>query len=338
MESARLTYTALGPGHLDAFHALVLDDHVGRYLLDGQSLTREWSVERIADSQSLFVRRGVGLWLASETRTGAVVGFCGFIVVPAAHPEPQLVYALPERFTGRGYATEMAQASIAVARTKPGFDAVLAGADAANAASVRVLEKLGFERVSATEGTFGEVIHFRLATLEPPPSGNRCTIRALRESDYAPITSRVDEWWGRPVRGGLLRLFFEHFCPMSRVAEQDGEIVGFLVGFRSQTHPEVAYAHYVAVSPAVRGQGLARELYSRFFEDARTRGCTAVEAITSPVNHQSMAFHQRLGFELLPGNGVVNAVPVSLDHDGPGEHRVRMRRLLRATKPPERAP
>jgi hypothetical protein len=33
--------------------------------------------------------------------------------VPALQPEPQLLYALPEAFTGRGYATEMARAVIA---------------------------------------------------------------------------------------------------------------------------------------------------------------------------------------------------------------------------------
>jgi hypothetical protein len=56
-----------------------------------------------------------------------------------------------------------------------------------------------------------------------------CAIRELRETDFTTISARVDEWLGRPVRSSLLRLFFEHFRPMSRVAEQGGDLVGFIV-------------------------------------------------------------------------------------------------------------
>jgi ribosomal protein S18 acetylase RimI-like enzyme len=153
-------------------------------------------------------------------------------------------------------------------------------------------------------------------------------MRGLREEDFAYISSTVDEWWARPVRGSLLRLFFEHFLPMSRVVERDGTIAGFIVGFHSQGHPSVAYAHFIAVRPEDRRSGVGRALYERFFEEARQRGCTAVEAITAPVNARSIAFHQSLGFSVLPGGAVVEGVPVSVDHEGPGQHRVRMRREL----------
>jgi hypothetical protein len=49
---------------LDAFHSLVTDEHIRRYLLDGSLVSREWSEERIRASESLFNRRGVGIWLA----------------------------------------------------------------------------------------------------------------------------------------------------------------------------------------------------------------------------------------------------------------------------------
>jgi RimJ/RimL family protein N-acetyltransferase len=75
--------------------------------------------------------------------------------LPSIHPEPQLVYALFQRFTGIGYATEMAIASIAEARRHPGFDTIVAGVDEVNVASVRVLEKLGFRRAATYSGSFG---------------------------------------------------------------------------------------------------------------------------------------------------------------------------------------
>jgi ribosomal protein S18 acetylase RimI-like enzyme len=154
------------------------------------------------------------------------------------------------------------------------------------------------------------------------------SIRELCEADFAVVRERVDLWWGRPVQGALLRLFFEHFLPMSRAAEADGELVGFIVGFQSQTQPSVAYVHFIAVDPEHRHRGLARTLYELFFEAARARGCGVVEAITAPINVGSIAFHRRLGFELLPSSTLVEGVPVSVDHDGPGQHRVRFRRSV----------
>jgi RimJ/RimL family protein N-acetyltransferase len=67
-----------------------------------------------------------------------------------------------ERFTGRGFATEMARASIARARTEPGFAEIVADVDEINAASVRVVEKLGFERIAVHQGAFGNLLLLRL--------------------------------------------------------------------------------------------------------------------------------------------------------------------------------
>ena len=158
MESERLTYEPVSFATLDGFHALVQDEHVRRFLLDSERFPREWSEARVRDSRDLFARRGVGLWLAHERATGALVGFCGFLEIPTLDPQPQLVYALFERFTGRGYATEMARASIADARHHHGFEVIVAGVDAVNAASVRVLEKLGFRRIAVHPGHFGETL------------------------------------------------------------------------------------------------------------------------------------------------------------------------------------
>ena len=162
MISERLTYRPVTPESLDAFHALVRDDHVRQFLMDGELFPREWSMERVQDSVSLFERRGVGLWLARERGTDELVGFCGFLQIGSMHAEPELVYALFERFTGNGYTTEMARASIDEARRQPGFSTIIASVDEVNLASVHVVEKLGFQRVAARPGSFGNVLQFKL--------------------------------------------------------------------------------------------------------------------------------------------------------------------------------
>jgi ribosomal-protein-alanine N-acetyltransferase len=163
VSSDRLRYHPVEPANLDAFHSLVQDEHVRRYLMDGNVFSREWSAERVRDSEGLFERRGVGIWLVYDKATDELVGFCGFLEIPSIHPEPQLVYALFERFCGRGYATEMGRTSIAQARQQEAFAEIIASVDEVNVDSRRVLKKLGFEWIATQQGEFGNMFLLRLA-------------------------------------------------------------------------------------------------------------------------------------------------------------------------------
>ena len=140
-------------------------------------------------------------------------------------------------------------------------------------------------------------------------------VRHAKPSDYGRIIGRINVWWGgREMAPMLPRLFFIHFEGTSFVAEaDDGELAGFVCWFLSQAAEDEAYIHFVGVDPERRGEGLGRELYERFFEEARTNGRTLVRCVTSPLNERSVAFHESLGFE------VEQVVP---DYDGPGEDRV----------------
>jgi RimJ/RimL family protein N-acetyltransferase len=158
MLSERLTYQPVTLESVDDFHQLVEDAHVRRFLMDGQLFPLEWSEQRVQDSISLFDRRGVGLWLARQRESDELVGFCGFLEISSVHPDPQLVYAMFERFSGMGYATEMARTAIAEARRQRGFNTIVASADEENVASVRVLHKIGFRQVATQAGSFGKVL------------------------------------------------------------------------------------------------------------------------------------------------------------------------------------
>ena len=160
--SPRLIYEPLTTDQVDRFHTLVQDAHVRRYLMDGEVFPREWSEERARDSEALMSSRGVGLWLVTDEDTGELAGFGGFLLMPEVHAEPQLVYALLEPFTGTGLAVEMALALIADARSHAGFSEIVAAVDEVNGASVRVLEKLGFERGVILQEAFGNMFTYTL--------------------------------------------------------------------------------------------------------------------------------------------------------------------------------
>ncbi|RKS06388.1 ribosomal protein S18 acetylase RimI-like enzyme [Nocardiopsis sp. Huas11] len=138
-------------------------------------------------------------------------------------------------------------------------------------------------------------------------------IRTARPSDHARFVAVCDEWWGRPMTHLLPRLFLDHFHTTSLTAEEGEELAGFLVGFVSPSDPEEAYVHFIAVAPEHRRSGLAGELYRRFADAARERGCAVVRAITSPANERSIAFHGAFGFT------VTGPHP---DYDGPGVDRM----------------
>lgn len=163
LESARLDYRPLGPDDLEAFHGLIVDGHIRRYLLDGESMNRAWSAAQIAASQALFASHGVGLWLVfAKERLADPLGFCGFIRFDETGPRPQLLYALLEPHTGRGYATEIAAALVAYAELHSTDRTVISAVDAPNRASCRVLEKVGFQVTGQTPGAFGHMVHYEL--------------------------------------------------------------------------------------------------------------------------------------------------------------------------------
>ena len=124
------------------------------------------------------------------------------------------------------------------------------------------------------------------------------------------------------VSGLLQRLFFEHFSSTSFVLLDASRVVAFLVGFRSQSKRHVAYIHFVGVDPHYRGRGLGRSMYLKFFDVVQALGCMQVQSITSPSNKASIQFHLAMGFEVVKGDGVVDAVSVHKDYAGVGQHRV----------------
>ncbi len=152
---------------------------------------------------------------------------------------------------------------------------------------------------------------------------NEIELRNAEPADYQPIIAAVDDWWGgRRMADMLPKLFFVHFRPTSFVAEQNGEIAGFVTGFISQTYPDEAYIHFVGVHPELRKIGVARMLYERFFAAVRNLGCRTVRCVTSPSNKDSIKFHRRMGFSIEAGEKIVGAIPVFEGYDGKGEDRV----------------
>lgn len=148
-------------------------------------------------------------------------------------------------------------------------------------------------------------------------------IRSIKRSDFSTISAVLNDWWGgRQMADMLPKLFFDHFSNTSFIAQKDGEMIGFLVGFLSQSNPDEAYIHFAGVHPEYRKQGIGHMLYRSFFQTVQDFDRSFVRCITSPVNQGSIAYHTKMGFEIVPGNNMMEGIPVHSDYDGIGKDRV----------------
>jgi predicted GNAT superfamily acetyltransferase len=152
------------------------------------------------------------------------------------------------------------------------------------------------------------------------------TYRRPAEVDYIPIIRVIDDWWGgRNLDVQVPHLWLSHFTGTSWLAETEtGALAGFLIGFMSPDHADTAYCHMIASSPNVRHEGVGRELYERFFADARAAGRSVVTAVTWPGNRVSLGFHRAMGFEIVAGPGTQNlyGAPAYAGYDFDREDRV----------------
>ncbi|WP_082232867.1 GNAT family N-acetyltransferase [Halobacillus massiliensis] len=154
-------------------------------------------------------------------------------------------------------------------------------------------------------------------------------IRYIKSSDYYILSPIINEWWGgRQVSGLLPKLFFDHFQNSSFIIEQNRETIGFIIGFMSQANKEEAYIHFVGIHPDYRKRNIGKRLYEEFYQAARKENRSIVRAVTSPVNKGSIAYHTKMGFEIVKGDKEVEGVSVFEDYDGPGKDRVLFRKNL----------
>jgi ribosomal-protein-alanine N-acetyltransferase len=93
-----------------------------------------------------------GIWTIIERESRTVVGDVGFRGPPDRSGAVEIGYSVVPGRRKRGYATEAARAVVEWALDQPAVSVVLAGCDADNVASIRILETIGFVRTGETGG------------------------------------------------------------------------------------------------------------------------------------------------------------------------------------------
>jgi ribosomal protein S18 acetylase RimI-like enzyme len=137
-------------------------------------------------------------------------------------------------------------------------------------------------------------------------------IRGITKEDFDHVVSVLDRWWGGPSGERAHPVFFYELGDNALIAEDDGNLVGFLLGFVAPSDPPVGYVHLVGIHPDWRRQGVGKKLYEEFTRRCQTMGAKRLKAITNPGNSGSLRFHEALGF----------TVEERPDYAGPGRARL----------------
>ena len=139
---------------LAVFHEIRSDPEVARYLSDGP-MTLEQAREKLAVRLAARELAAEDDWVSSvivERSSGAVVGDVGLCWRSVEHRTGEVGFIVHPAYQGRGYATEAARALIDWGFRVFGLHRVIGTTEARNAASARVLERLGMR----LEGHFVE--------------------------------------------------------------------------------------------------------------------------------------------------------------------------------------
>lgn len=115
------------------------------------------------------------------------------------------------------------------------------------------------------------------------------------------------------------------FAASGAVAEQDGQIAGFVLGYRPPGRPEALFVWQVAVRDDHRGQGLARALLDWTMKRAIDDGASFLEATVTPSNVASRSLFQSMASHNAADCHEEMAFPSSLFPDGDHEAEVRIR-------------
>jgi RimJ/RimL family protein N-acetyltransferase len=142
----RLKLRWMDAGDAEAHYAVFSDPEVARYWSSGPWTALDQSRDHIAATQAAYAD-GSGMRLGIELReSGALIGNAGLHHFVDGSRRCELGYALARAHWGCGYVSEALRALLDYGFTALDLNRVEADIDPRNAASARVLEKLGFRK------------------------------------------------------------------------------------------------------------------------------------------------------------------------------------------------
>jgi [ribosomal protein S5]-alanine N-acetyltransferase len=156
LESERLIFRPHNPADFDGFCAMEMDAEVRRYV-GGYPRSREDAERKFPHDQLQEVSGRLGVWATVLKSNGQYIGRCGLYphinsAGRAVVGEAKLSFYIAREHWGQGLASEAAVAFVEFGWKQLRLSCILATVQVGNAASVRILEKLGFALIATERG------------------------------------------------------------------------------------------------------------------------------------------------------------------------------------------
>ena len=148
IRTERLLLRPFTRGDVDAVYAYRQREDVARFLFD-RPMSRETCEEAVQNriGQLAFAIEGDRITLAAERLAdGLLIGELTLICRSIVSAQAELGYIINPDFHGQGFATEAARALVAAGFAELGVHRIYARCNVENAASYRVMERLGMRR------------------------------------------------------------------------------------------------------------------------------------------------------------------------------------------------
>ena len=163
-ETERLLLRPMTAADVGPVFAMRSDPAVMRYIRSAR-ITRAEAEKWIDLVSSRWTTERIGFCAVIEKDSGRFAGWCGLWRLVETG-ETEIGYALFPAFWGRGYAPEAARAVLRYGFEKLGLERLVAVADPLNAASRRVMEKIGMRFDYVGEFYGRDLVHYSISREE----------------------------------------------------------------------------------------------------------------------------------------------------------------------------
>jgi len=82
------------------------------------------------------------------------------------------------------------------------------------------------------------------------------------------------------------------------VAEDDGQIIGFLLAYETLPFTGTLCIRYVGLNPEYQGMGIGLLVYEKLIEKAKQKQIKEIRALINLDNPRSIGLHEKAGFRI----------------------------------------
>ncbi len=146
IEASRVRFRHLEEADIDSLFAIFSDEEAMRYWGSPPFAERGDAVNYLADIHEHFRKKTLFQWGIAQKSDDKIIGTSTLFHTDEKNRRAEIGYALNREFWGKGYITEALNSLLKFAFEELNLHRIEADVDPRNLASIRVLERFGFQK------------------------------------------------------------------------------------------------------------------------------------------------------------------------------------------------